>query len=214
MRDPKDDFFMFQSILLPALSFGLSAGLIPGPLQAYLLNVSMQQGWRRGLMVAISPFFSDPPVIIGVVFILGQLPSEAIRAIQIFGGLFVFWIAWGVFKQLQSGVRLGGASDGEVIAQQTPLRILGTACAINLLSPGAYIFWSTILGPLLIQAINEGLPAVIGFFVAFYGAFFTLLVLQVGIYYRVGQVSETLTRRILWGMIVLLIFFGIRLILG
>ncbi|MEL6526128.1 MAG: LysE family transporter, partial [Chloroflexota bacterium] len=94
---------MFETIILPSISLGLSATSIPGPLQAYLLNITLNYGWRRGLLVILSPLITDGPIIFVTVFVLQQIPEWAIQSIRAAGGLLLLWIAWGAWQQLQSG---------------------------------------------------------------------------------------------------------------
>ena len=67
---------MIQEFVFPALSFGLSAAVIPCPLIAYFVNTTLTQGWRKALLVVLAPLVTDAPNTILMTFILGQLPSE------------------------------------------------------------------------------------------------------------------------------------------
>lgn len=78
---------------LPGASLGLSAGLLPGPLQAFLIRTTLVEGWRRALVVIFSPMIADAPIILVALLFLSQIPEDFIRVIQIAGGFSCF--GWG-----------------------------------------------------------------------------------------------------------------------
>lgn len=202
---------MFESIILPAISIGLSATSIPGPLQAYLLNVTLRYGWRRGLWVVLSPLITDAPIIIVIVFLLGQLPDIAIQGIRVIGGLLLLWIAWNAWKQVQAGANFSVGED-KAAESVHPLKILGTAAAMNAFSPGPYLFWATVNGPLLLKALEMSPLAALGMLVGFYGTFLGGMVILVLIFNQLGQIDAKLTRTILLLTVALLVWFGTGLI--
>lgn len=204
---------MFQSIILPAIGLGFSATSMPGPLQAYLLNISLNYGWRRALFIIFSPLIVDGPIILLTVFILGQIPDWALQIIRVAGGLLLFWIAWGAFQQLRAGASFS-VSENKFEGQVSVRKILGTAVAMNAVSPGPYLFWSTITGPLLLQALDSSIWAAIGMLLGFYGTFLGGLAILVFVFSRLGSISPNLTRYLLLVTIALLLWYGTGLILS
>ncbi|MEO1162760.1 MAG: LysE family transporter [Chloroflexota bacterium] len=209
---------MFETIILPSISLGLSATSIPGPLQAYLLNITLNYGWRRGLLVILSPLITDGPIIFVTVFVLQQIPEWAIQSIRVAGGLLLLWIAWGAWQQLQSGAEFTADSENIDIddsgsSDDAPLRILGTAAAMNLLSPGPYLFWSTVTGPLLVEAMAISPLAAIGMLLGFYGTFLGGMSVLVFVFNQLGSVDQRTTQAILVITIGLLVWFATQLIL-
>lgn len=206
---------MLETIILPAMSVGLSAAALPGPLQAYLLNITLRFGWRRGLLVIFAPLIVDGPIILITVFLLGQLPDAALQAIRIVGGVLLLWIAWGAWGQLRAGASFTAESDRADDSAETisPQRVLGTSAAMNIFSPGPYLFWATINGPLLLQAIEQfGLAGAVGMLLGFYGTFLGALALLVVLFNRLGQIDPRFTRFVLRLTIALLVWFGTSLI--
>ena len=205
---------MFESIILPAMSLGLSATGVPGPMQAYLLNITLHYGWKRGLLVILAPLIVDGPIIFVTVFVLQQIPDTAIQMIRIGGGLLLLWIARGAWQQLQSGAEFTTGDDSNLKASISPLQVLGTALAMNALSPGPYLFWSTVTGPLLLEAMNISTLAVIGMLLGFYGTFLGGMAMLVLVFNRIGKIGGNITRYILVLTIGLLVWFATQLIIA
>lgn len=202
---------MIESFILPAISLGLSAVSIPGPLQAYLISVTLRYGWRRALLVAIAPPIVDTPIVAVVVFLLGSLPDGVIQIIRLLGGLLLLWIALSAWKQYRSGASFGPAEEDNEL-DEPPRRTFFTALMLNAVSPGPYLFWSTVTGPLLLSALDESFLHGIAFLLAFYGTFLGGLILLAIAFDRLGRVNPGVTRAILLLTVVLLLYFGTTLI--
>lgn len=204
---------MLSQFILPGISLGLSATSVPGPLQAYLLNVTLRYGWQRGILVIFAPLIVDTPVIIVTVFLLGQLPQPVLEAIRVAGGLLLLYIAWGAYQQFRQGAQFGPqAGDGEAVPTLTRIEILRNAVLMNALSPGPYLFWATVNGPLLIAALEQSIFHALGFLLAFYGTFLGGMALLVALFDRIGRINAQITRWLIAFTVVLLVWFGTRLI--
>jgi threonine/homoserine/homoserine lactone efflux protein len=198
-----------EFLLLSGISLGLSASLLPGPLQTYLIQLTLSLGWRRSIVAVLSPLIADIPVIILMVFILSQFPADITRWLQIVGGFFVLWLAWSTWRQLRAGLLLGAESG---TLELTPRQVLARMVGVNLLSPGPYIFWSTVNGPLLIQAYRQSTLHAAGFLVGFYGTFLGMLSLYVLVFDRVRRLDRRVTQLLLLITVIALVFLGLSLI--
>ena len=198
-----------EFLVVSGISLGLSASLLPGPLQTYLIQLTLSLGWRRSLIAVLSPLIADIPVIILMVFILSQFPAQITNLLQIAGGAFVLWLAWSTWRQLRAGVLLGTEST---TLDLTPRQVLTRMIGVNLLSPGPYIFWSTVNGPLLMQGLRESLLHGVAFLVGFYGTFLGMLSLYVFVFDRLRQLDRRVTQLLLLITVVALVFLGLRLI--
>jgi threonine/homoserine/homoserine lactone efflux protein len=198
-----------EFLLLSGISLGLSASLLPGPLQTYLIQLTLSLGWRRSIVAVLSPLIADIPVIILMVFILSQFPADITRWLQIVGGFFVLWLAWSTWRQLRAGLLLGGETG---TLSMTPRQVLARMIGVNLLSPGPYIFWSTVNGPLLIQAYRQSPLHAGGFLVAFYGTFLGMLCIYVLVFDRLRRLDPRVTRLLLLITVFALVFLGLSLI--
>ncbi len=196
-------------LIARGFTLGLTAGVLPGPLQTYIIQSTLTQGWRKSLILALSPLLSDIPLILLTLFVLAQFPPEFIRLVQIVGGLFVLWLARGAWLNYRAGVVIG--AGGETILLSTR-QLLARALMVNLLSPGPYIFWGTVNGPLLIEGLSQSIFHGVAFLVAFYGTFLAFLVGLIGVFNRVRALDPRVTRALLLVITVLLLVFGLSLI--
>lgn len=190
------------------LQLGVTAGTGPGPFQTFTINSALTLGWRKALILCCVPIITDIPLIILIVFILGALPEPFIYGLQVVGGLFLLWIAWGIVQQWRKGAQIGGTVDAS-LTQISSLNVLRRGVMMGLLSPGPYLFWGTVNGPLLIKALHLSLMHAAVFLIAFYGSFMILIGLTVGIFDRLRQLDPRIIRGILLFTAMLLTWFAL-----
>lgn len=168
-----------MATLLLGLSLGLAAGVGPGPLLVLVVTSALQSGWRAGALVACAPLLSDVLVVAGVLLVLDQLPDNALSVLGVVGGLVV----------IDTGRRtLREARTADLTRPQqlrlSPTRALRRAATINVLSPGPWIFWATVLGPLTIATSQRSavgaVTLVVGFYLGLVGAKLVLAALVAG----------------------------------
>lgn len=200
---------MLAYYLTTGFSYALSAVSIPGALQTNILSVTLRLGWRRGIVTIFSPLISDVPIAFLMIVILGNLPEVALNLIRVGGGLFLWYLAYNAYQQIRAGATF--QADGNVPIESVR-SVLFKAVVINLLNPGPYIFWGALNGPTLVAALRESWGLAVAFLLAFYGTFLGGLALLVLVFDRLGSISPRVTRRILTFTVVLLSFFGGRLI--
>jgi threonine/homoserine/homoserine lactone efflux protein len=157
-------------------ALGFSAAASPGPFQAYLLSRAVRLGIRGALPLALAPLLSDGPVVAVVLLALSTAPPRLLRALGIGGGAFLLWMAWGTLRSL-----------GEVHAGSTePAEGGGAsflqAALVNAAGPGPWIFWSTVCGPILVDAWRaapaRGLSFLSGFYAMLVGGNAAVVVLS------------------------------------
>lgn len=161
--------------LLQGLTLGFSAGVSPGPLQAYFLSQTLKHGWKRTLPAAFAPLLSDGPIILLVLLILTQTPDWFRRGLQVVGGVFILYLAWGAYQTFRRPPEMLAANPNQ------GNRSLREATVMNLLNPNPYIFWSTTLGPILLAGWQEsplhGMSFILGFYVAMISIFMGFIIL-------------------------------------
>ena len=192
--------------LLQGATLGLVAGATPGTLQAYLITETLAGGWRRSLPLIFVPIASDTPIIILTVFILDQLPAVALRVISIIGGLFVLYLAWGFWAQWRK-TKAAVEAEARPPTDKQP-HSFGKAAAMNLLNPNPYIYWTFVIGPLLISAISESWLHAILFMVGFYGIFMGTMIGFIAIFHLTRRLGPRVVRGIQLVSILIMVVFG------
>jgi threonine/homoserine/homoserine lactone efflux protein len=165
--------------IIQGLTLGFAAGAQPGPFQTYLITQSLANGWRKTLIAAFAPLVSDGPIILVTFFVLKQMPESLQRGLYIAGGLFILYLAWGSYQQWK-------AFD-ESIEEAPTTQNLWKAATMNFISPGPYIFWSLVSGPIFLQGLKEAPSHGISFMVTFYG---TMISLNIALIILVGLASQ------------------------
>jgi threonine/homoserine/homoserine lactone efflux protein len=196
------------SFFLQGLALGLTAAASPGPFQAYLISQSLAGGWRRGAPVAFAPLISDGPIIIAVLLLLDQLPSLLIRTISLVGGLFVLYLAWGLWQKWRVGAV---DSDPNVSVDSQPgsaRAVLLKGVLMNLLSPGPYTFWTLVNGPILLEASRVSIFSASAFLFSFYGMLIGGMLLIAMVFHQARRLGRRLVRGLTLTSILILVIFG------
>ncbi len=178
--------------LLQALGLGLTAGVLPGPLQAYLAAAAAQGGVRRALPVAFAPLLSDGPILLLVLVLLSRLPSWGLTLLSGAGGLFLLLLALRTWRAASAPRREGSrAGPGE------QLRTAGAGALVNLLNPNPYVFWGTVGGPLLLAGWRRDPALGLGFLALFYGGIVGANLALALLFGQTHRFGETGRRRVL-----------------
>jgi threonine/homoserine/homoserine lactone efflux protein len=190
--------------LLQGLGYGGAAAAQPGPFQAYLLAQTLKNGLRSTLVAALAPLMSDGPIVLLVLLVLTQVPDWFVSVLRFGGGFFLLFLAYRAYraakKMADTAVHLPTTQNRQSIRE---------AALMNMLSPNAYLFWSTIAGPIFLegwrQAPSHGLAFMLGFYGALIGGFMGFVVL----FGVLGQASPRLNR--ILGMVSAVALFGFGL---
>ncbi|MCO6452028.1 MAG: LysE family transporter [Caldilineales bacterium] len=145
---------------LLGLSFGLSAGISPGPLLALVIQRSLQGGLASGLRIALAPLITDLPIVILAMLVVSRLPESALDWLLFIGGLFVLWL--GIDALRHAGHSL------ETAIVTTPSQDIMHGALINFLNPHPYLFWGLVGAPTVIQAWQTQPLYAVAFVVLFY----------------------------------------------
>lgn len=186
------------------VTLGLSAAVTPGPFQAYLLSQTLKNGWRRTLPAVLAPLLSDGPIVVLVLFILSHMPPGLLNAISIVGGVFLIYLAVAAYRAFKT-------TDfaNEVMSEESTAQNLVKATLVNFLSPGPYIFWSTITGPLFLEGWREAPGVGLGFVVSFYSSFLLWLAGFVLLFALARRAGPLVIRALLAVAALALFLFGI-----
>lgn len=195
--------------IVQGIGFGFTAGTSPGPLQTFIISTTLSYGWRRGLFTIFAPLVTDVPIILVMTFMLDVLPPVVVRIIQFAGGIFLIYLAYVTLRAIGNGITIG---EERVTVPGTQRRTLLQAAGINALSPGPYLFWSTVTGPLLVDALNQSLWHALGLLLGFYGTFLATMALLVLAFDRLRRIDPRFTRFVLYVSVAVLAGLGGALI--
>lgn len=189
------------SYLLQGLSLGLSAAASPGPFQAFIIGQALQNGWRRTLPAAFAPLISDGPIIALMVLLLTRMPAAVLRGIQIVGALYVLYLGWRAFLAFRD-FRPAAPPDAAG-------RTLWQAVVANFLSPGPYIFWSLLAGPILVRGWQQSPAHGLAFLFGFYAIMIAALILLIVLFGAARQLGPRINRGLIGLSSLALIGFGV-----
>ena len=183
--------------------YGFAAAVQPGPYQTYLISQTLLKGWRRTLLAAFAPLVSDGPIITLCLLVLSQVPPWLQRFLYIAGGLFVLYLASGAYKSWKN-------FDSHLPSTESKTRQnLLQAALMNVLSPGPYIFWSLITGPILIRGWREtplhGLSFMLGFYITMILSLCTIVI----VFGSARQLGPKVNRALLGISAIALFCFGL-----
>ena len=139
---------------------GISAALSPGPFQSLIIANSLVGDWRKAVPITFAPLIADIPIAGILVFALAQVSDSFLKAVRFAGALMLLFLAWQLWGQIRAGAKSQEVAnvDGEENSRQRGGLFWGAAMIF--LSPGPYLYWSLILGPLLLKALAlTSLPA-------------------------------------------------------
>jgi threonine/homoserine/homoserine lactone efflux protein len=134
------------SYLTLGITYAFAAAVQPGPFQAYLISLTLLTGWRRTLPAVFAPLLSDIPIACLTLFVLTQVPPAAVDALRLVGGVFLLYLAAGAARAFRH------YQGPRPVTSRPAQRPLLNAVVVNLLNPNAYLGWSMVIGPALLQA--------------------------------------------------------------
>jgi threonine/homoserine/homoserine lactone efflux protein len=132
-----------NEFFLSALSFGLAAGLKPGPLGVIVIQQTLSRGLSAGVRASLAPLITDGPIIIAAMWLLSRFKSIDLfaAALSLLGGAYLLWLSAKMFRV--SEISLAGKLNSQ--------SSLTTAVKVNLLNPSPYLFWFTVGGSYIIR---------------------------------------------------------------
>lgn len=172
---------------LQAAAIGFSAALSPGPYQSLVIAQALLGGWRRAAPVTFAPLLADIPIAAVLVFAVSQVPEGFLRFIKFAGAALLAYLAWSLWTEIRK--RQTAAKKQKPPAPQSVWRGLAQGTMMLFLSPGSYLFWALVLGPLFLEALGHSLTDALAFLFGFY--LFSIGGLMVIAYVlgRIGQLS-------------------------
>lgn len=195
---------------LQAAAIGVSAALSPGPFQSLVIAQALLGGWRRAAPVTFAPLLGDIPVAIVIVFAVSQVPEGFLRIIKFAGALLLAYLAWGLWKEIRS--RHMKRAKQAPAKPQSVWKGLLQGTLMLFLSPGSYLFWGLVLGPLFVEALSNSLTHALAFLFGFYLTSIGGLLVIAYVIGRIGQLSERGRYYLQLGSLVLMVTMAVLLL--
>lgn len=193
---------MLPYVLL-GIGYGFAAAVQPGPFQTYLISQTLTKGWKRSLLIAFSPLISDGPIIGLCLFVLNQVPLWLQRFLYIGGGLFVLFLAYGAYQAWKNFDlhKLSAKAGNEKSILKGALMII--------ISPGPYIYWSLVTGPILLSGWRESPLMGLGFLTGFYVTVTLGLITLILIFGKARELGPKVNRALIGISALALFCFGL-----
>lgn len=189
--------------LLQGIGYGFAAAVQPGPFQTYLISHTLTKGWKQSLLIAFAPLVSDAPIIAICLFVLSQVPIWFQNFLYIAGGLFILYLAYGAYtswKNFDSNVPT--TTSG---AQQSILK----GALMIVISPGPYVYWSLVTGPILLKGWRETPIHGLGFLAGFYITVILGLTAIILVFGKARELGPNLSRFLIGVSAIALFCFGL-----
>ena len=194
---------MVIGYILQGIGYGFAAAVEPGPFQTYLISQALSRGWRRALPIALGPLVSDGPIVLLVLFVLSRMPESLQLFLYVASGIFILYLARNAFLTWRNFDALAPATPQ--LGRQSLLK----AAMMNALSPGPYVYWSLVTGPVLLAGWRQAPANGIGFLAGFYGALVASLAGLILVFGTARQLGPRVTRALLGIAAVVLVGFGL-----
>jgi threonine/homoserine/homoserine lactone efflux protein len=189
--------------IVEGVGYGFSAAVIPGPFQTFIISQTLTRGWKKILPAALAPLISDGPIIVLCLFVLNQVPIWFQRFLYFAGGLFILYLALGAYKSWKSFDVIKSSTDSGI--QQS----LSKGVLMNFLSPGPYIYWSLVTGPILLKGWRETPTYGIGFLAGFYITIISSLMGLILLFGLTRELGPKVNRQLIGISAVALFCFGL-----
>jgi threonine/homoserine/homoserine lactone efflux protein len=132
-----------------------------------------------------------------------------LQFVKFAGAVLLLFLAWGVWKEIRANK---AASSVESNPPPPPWRGLAQGVMMIFLSPGPYLFWGLVLGPLLLQALSNSLLHGVAFLAGFYVLSIGVLQLIALVLGRIGQLSPQGRRALQFASLALMLVIAALLV--
>jgi threonine/homoserine/homoserine lactone efflux protein len=153
--------------------------------------------------MGLAPLVSDGPIVAVTLLLLSQVPDWFQRALQIVGGFFILYLAYSAYQTWRNF-----QADAPPALPSRNNDLL-RAATMNLLSPGPYIFWSTVIGPLVIQAWEISLWSAVALVGIFYAAMLSLNMVVIIVFGQAARFGNRVRKAMLGLSVLALAGFGL-----
>ncbi len=189
--------------LILGMTFAFAAAVQPGPFLTFLISRTLTNGWLRTIPAAFAPLLSDGPIILLVLVFLSRMPGWLVQALQIGGGVFLLYLAFGAYRNWRNYKR---EETNEIESTQ---KTVFKAAMVNLLNPAPYLGWSLVMGPLLIRGWREAPRNGIALLVGFYSVLIFVTLGIMLLFSAAGKIGPRISRGLVGISAMALTIFGL-----
>ncbi|MDA3779305.1 MAG: LysE family transporter [Bacteroidales bacterium] len=153
---------MFQEFefFITGATLGLLAGITPGPLLTLVITQTLKYNRKEGMKIALSPFFSDLPIVILSLLILDKMSNyeNILAVISFLGSGFLIYMAYETIKIKPTNLNF----------EKPTINSVKKGILTNILSPHVYMFWILVGAPITLKAYKINILSSILFILGFY----------------------------------------------
>ena len=160
-------------ILFTIITLSFIVAITPGPLLALIISETLKHGKGNGIKISLAPFLTDLPILFVTIFILSKLQDMNIilGLISLFGAGYLTYL--GVESVKTKKIHLQTTSGSKSIMK---------GIITNFLNPNPYIFYFSIMSPIIVKAMKINFlygPLSVMIFLGFFVAVMIAITLSV-----------------------------------
>lgn len=137
--------FAYLPQILPAYAAYLVAAASPGPAIMAIISISMTQGRKAGMMIALGIFGGSMTwacaAALGLATLL-QTYATALEMLKILGGLYLLYLAYKAFRAMRSSIEMPPAGT---VRRDSARSLLLRGYGIHVTNPKAIFAWLAII---------------------------------------------------------------------
>jgi len=193
-------------LLLIGTGLGIVGGLVPSPLHLISVAQVALRRWRRALLILIGPpLFIDTALLILTLFFFRYIPQNIAHYVAYAGGVLLLILGAFALNEMRHDAGSGASATAEGV---TYASVIGASLA-EVSSPGTWVYWLTLAGPILAEGRHRGYLHVAPFFagglLGYYGsAIVSVYLLSCG-----SKIHKSFNRRIALAANILLLVLGV-----
>lgn len=137
-----------SEIILTISLLSIISAATPGPLTTLIISETLKHGKMAGIKIAVAPLFTDLPILLLSLFVLSKLEQLNILlgAISFFGACYLGYLAY--TNITTKSIHLDASSGNKSFMK---------GVVSNFLNPNPYIFYFSILGPMIVKGMQTNL---------------------------------------------------------
>jgi hypothetical protein len=159
-----------MDLLLLGAGMGVVGGMLPNPLKMIALTQMALGRWARAIFVLlVPPLIIDGALLLVTLLFFRFIPLHVVHYVAYVGGTVLIAFASHSLWELRR-------KSPEELAKSASYTLAGVSVAAlaEVTAPGTWIYWLTIVGPILAEARVHGYMHVVPFFagglLGYYGA--------------------------------------------